>query len=123
MGYETLKEERKIEILPDHKFKINLEQQDVYDAINIVNMVEAWKTKKDASTEFLSKIDELKENVISEAQIRIDNLVKSHEEKIIEVKRSIDLWTPSLQKWITANPIKYELILAEIKEAKNRNKK
>ena len=127
MGFETKKEEREVVVVEENKFEIKLEQIDVYDAINVMNMVENWKSTVEKAQSYINNFETFKEETIKEAIRKgnemIDGQRQMSEKALHTSQEALKIWQAPFETWAKKHPRHYEQVLNQRKEMLVRKNK
>lgn len=83
---ELTKDNRKVVKTQEGKFIFQLEQEQVYDAVTVENMIKKWKEQKAQYETFLINFD----NTMKQAHDRMTQELNAQKEKVLKEIENID---------------------------------
>lgn len=118
MVMEVIREEKNI-TFDEFKFNIKLEQEDSYDAENVLHMVESWKKQLEEKQHFIDDFENIKKQLIEEAvkigEQRLEQQLINAKQIVDQRKKDLNDWELKFKHWCVTYPRRYEQLLNEIK--------
>ena len=118
---KVLKEERNIEVTDEGKIRMSLDLVEEYEPVNVMNMVESWRSSVDKSQGFVDGIEETINLSKGEIERRLMLQLDTVKKDLANTKKSLENWEPTFDKWVKQYPRKYEQLLND--RAKQLKKK